>query len=287
MKIAPTLQTVELELISKDQSEPGTLHGSATWLAHGLEIEEAGISLIRDQQSCGNHPMELHQLTLAWRADCLSADIQRFLLGASAFLGDSMVTVAENGGDDGESEADHAEDEVVESGSIPHAITLILPLPLALGWSTCDTYGIGGLADQELCLQIGQANDALHAIHLALADKAILFRNDLCSAIGQAANTQAWGKLKIVDSILKRHAAIYKKCHRALVSLRADEDTLTKYQELMDADLKVTTSVLNPNGSGHRNENLAWFWSMDIPRDTQADDWMSECGDFLPDLFLY
>ena len=287
MKIAPTLRTVELELISKDRSEPGILHGSATWLAHGLEIEEAGISLIRDQQSCGNHPTELHQLTLARRADRLSADIQRFLLGASAFLGDSMVTVAENGGDDGESEADHAEDEVVESGSIPHAVTPILPLPSALGRSTCDAYGIGGLADQELCLRIGQANDALHAIRLALADKAILFRNDLRGAIGQAANTRAWGKLKIVDGILKGHAAICKKCHHALVSLRADEDTLSKYRELMDADLKVTTSVLNPNGSGHRNENLAWFWSMDIPRDTQADDWMSECGDFLPDLFLY
>ena len=99
------------------------------------------------------------------------------------FRSDSMVTVAENGGDDGESEADHAEDEVVESGSILHAITPILPLPSALGRSTCDTYGIGGLADQELCLQIGQANDALHAIHLVLADKAILFRNDLHGAI--------------------------------------------------------------------------------------------------------
>ena len=55
----------------------------------------------------------------------------------------------------------------------------------------------------------------------------------------------------------------------------------------MDTDLKVTISVLNPNGSGHWNENLVWFWSMDIPRDTQADDWMYECGDFLPDLFLY
>ena len=220
MKIAPTLWTAELELMPKDQSEPSKLHGSATWLAHGLEIEEVSISFIRDQQPCGNHPMELHQLTLAWRADHLSADIQRFLLGASAFLGDSMVIVAENGGDNGESEADHAEDEVVESGSILHAITLILPLPSELGQSTCDKYSIGGLVDQELCLQIGQANDALHVICLALADKAIRFCNDLCSAISQATNTWAWGKLKIVDGILKRHA---------LVSLRADEDTLIKY----------------------------------------------------------
>ena len=24
-------------------------------------------------------------------------------------------------------------------------------------------------------------------------------------------------------------------------------------------------------------ENLAWFWTMDIPRDAQESDWMSEC----------
>ena len=134
-----------------------------------------------------------------------------------------------NRGDNGESEADHAEDEVVESGSILHTVTLILPLPSALGQSTCDEYGIGGLADQELCLRIGQANDALHVICLALADKGILFCNDLHSAIGLATNTRAWDKLKIIDGILKRHATIYKKRCCILVSLRADEDTLIKY----------------------------------------------------------
>ncbi|KAF8442797.1 hypothetical protein L210DRAFT_3396998 [Boletus edulis BED1] len=32
-----------------------------------------------------------------------------------------------------------------------------------------------------------------------------------------------------------------------------------------------------PNARGHRNDKLAWFWSMDIPKDTEGSDWMSEC----------
>ena len=50
-----------------------------------------------------------------------------------------------------------------------------------------------------------------------------------------------------------------------MVSLGVEAEVLQRYQALSDVDLRVTTSVLNPNGSGHQNENLAWFWSMDIP----------------------
>ncbi|KAF8430937.1 hypothetical protein L210DRAFT_3416879 [Boletus edulis BED1] len=28
---------------------------------------------------------------------------------------------------------------------------------------------------------------------------------------------------------------------------------------------------------GHQNNKLAWFWSMDIPKDTERSNWMSEC----------
>lgn len=62
-----------------------------------------------------------------------------------------------------------------------------------------------------------------------------------------------------------------------MVMLGADKQTLERYQMLSDAELQVTASVLNPNGSGDRNENLAWFWCVNILRDTDADHWMSEC----------
>ena len=119
--------------------------------------------------------------------------------------------------------------------------------------------------DQELLLRTSQVNDALHTIRLALADKAILFRHDVHQAESQETNTRAWGRIKSVDAVLRRYAAIYRKCCGAMVSLGVEAEVLQQYQALSDADLRVTTSVLNLNGSGHWNENLAWFWSMDIP----------------------
>jgi hypothetical protein len=62
-----------------------------------------------------------------------------------------------------------------------------------------------------------------------------------------------------------------------MVNLGADEDVLTRYQLLKDADLKITAAAAAPNSRGNCNDRLAWFWLMDVPRDTEANDWMSEC----------
>ncbi|KAG9309014.1 hypothetical protein JVU11DRAFT_11130 [Chiua virens] len=123
---------------------------------------------------------------------------------------------------------------------------------------------------------MGQANNALHAICLALVDKAILFRNDVRHASGNVSCSRTWGKVKSVNTILCKYTTIYKKSRSMMLSLGVDQNILNRYRELEDKDLQVTTNVLQPNGSGHREENLAWFWSMDIPRDTDGDHWMSE-----------
>ncbi|KIK73224.1 hypothetical protein PAXRUDRAFT_178977, partial [Paxillus rubicundulus Ve08.2h10] len=73
----------------------------------------------------------------------------------------------------------------------------------------------------------------------------------------------------------------YRKCRKAMVALEADEVLMERYKLLIDQDLKVTTAIYNPNGSVHRMENLAWFWTMDIPRDAQESDWMSECRSYI------
>ncbi|KAF9222496.1 hypothetical protein BS17DRAFT_768080 [Gyrodon lividus] len=51
-----------------------------------------------------------------------------------------------------------------------------------------------------------------------------------------------------------------------------------RYKPLDNKDLKVTTAISDPNGSAHRMADLAWFWTMDIPRDAGESDWMSECS---------
>ncbi|KIK78141.1 hypothetical protein PAXRUDRAFT_62486, partial [Paxillus rubicundulus Ve08.2h10] len=63
---------------------------------------------------------------------------------------------------------------------------------------------------------------------------------------------------------------------RAMISLRADEDTLVWYWALEKDHLKVSTAVLDPNAQGHWDSTLAWFWTMDVQRDAEVNDWMSK-----------
>ncbi|KIK71983.1 hypothetical protein PAXRUDRAFT_800527, partial [Paxillus rubicundulus Ve08.2h10] len=37
---------------------------------------------------------------------------------------------------------------------------------------------------------------------------------------------------------------------------------------------RITSS--DTNARGHRDSTLAWFWTMDVQRDAELNDWMSE-----------
>ena len=34
---------------------------------------------------------------------------------------------------------------------------------------------------------------------------------------------------------------------------------------------------VDPSLLGQRNKTLPWFWTIDVPEDAEANDWMSEC----------
>ncbi|KIK80648.1 hypothetical protein PAXRUDRAFT_158105, partial [Paxillus rubicundulus Ve08.2h10] len=70
---------------------------------------------------------------------------------------------------------------------------------------------------------------------------------------------------------------IYRKCQKVMVALQADETLLRGCELLIDQDIKVTTASSNPNWSVHFMADLTWFLIMDIHRDTQKSDYMSEC----------
>ncbi|KAL4066523.1 hypothetical protein J3A83DRAFT_4189823 [Scleroderma citrinum] len=69
---------------------------------------------------------------------------------------------------------------------------------------------------------------------------------------------------------------MYGWCHNQMMVLGAGPDILDQYRELNRSDLKVSTAVTEPNARGHRGDTLAWFWTMDVPQNTAASDWMSE-----------
>ncbi|KIK72359.1 hypothetical protein PAXRUDRAFT_22081, partial [Paxillus rubicundulus Ve08.2h10] len=107
-----------------------------------------------------------------------------------------------------------------------HAEESHLPFPSSMGRKTCKDLGLDWLAEEELELKKGQANDCLHHLRMALAEKSILFWTELRHASSQTHTTRAWGKINAIELMVKKHVAVYRACQRAMISLRADEDTL-------------------------------------------------------------
>ncbi|KAG1839425.1 hypothetical protein F4604DRAFT_1994190 [Suillus subluteus] len=249
----PTRKQRELQLLASQGQHPrqARRRGAATWLAEGLTIEEAQITLQMDWVDKGRtflsdglgdddiQPMELQLLTLQ---------------------------------DDSQDETDELENDyrVFEPEKV------VIPLPSNLGLGRCAALGVTNLVDQELTLRQGQANDALHNIRVHLADKAVIFQRTVRTTKSQAASTRAWAQVHSVDRAVSINASIYSKCQSQLCKLAADDAVLERYQQLLKEHLKVSTAVADPNSRGQRNNMLAWFWSMDVQGDSNSSDWLNE-----------
>lgn len=68
----------------------------------------------------------------------------------------------------------------------------------------------------------------------------------------------------------------YSQSRHALVRLGAGADVLAKYRVLRDEDTKVSTAVIDVRKPSRAEATLAWFWRMDVQRDTENDSWMAE-----------
>jgi hypothetical protein len=163
------------------------------------------------------------------------------------------------------------------STDAPNAESFRLILPSTLGMETCSAKGKDYLANIELQLRIGQANDALHEIRLALGHKSLLFRTSIRGANSQRKKTRAFKDLASIETIVRSHASIYRLARLAMLKLGASDALLEKYQSLTKEDLKVTTITHDPSITGQRNTHLAWFWQMDISAAASAGSHMEEC----------
>ncbi|KIO04876.1 hypothetical protein M404DRAFT_107717, partial [Pisolithus tinctorius Marx 270] len=122
--------------------------------------------------------------------------------------------------------------------------------------------GLQNLAEMELKLCTGQANDALHGLCLTLADKAAVFWGVVCTAKSYSTKTQAWDMICAINVSVKKQAMIYNRCRDAMVALGTGADILGCYQELHKEDLAVQTVAFSQNAQEHRRTHLPWFWSI-------------------------
>ncbi|KAF8437114.1 hypothetical protein L210DRAFT_3505436 [Boletus edulis BED1] len=252
---APTMQVVELDLlrsVAGGDSFDKSRGRNTTWLSRGLKLEEGQIAFARERRKMGGGQCN-EQLALARRADQLCGDISAFLTEARAYFGngDTDICLSDDGGEGEAVEESADEEEVAEEGiDRERPDQVILPLPSNLGLQRCQGLKMNHLVELELKLRIGQANDALHEIGLPWRIKTGYFKHK-------------FGMPTIMI---------------ALQNLGADNETLQKYKVLEDADLKMkaTASGGNKDARSSRNDHLSWFWSLDVLRDTDRNDWMSE-----------
>lgn len=183
-------------------------------------------------------------------------------------LGDTVGDQSDTDTDDSHC----SEPQITESNAagLPELSPLYLPSSLSADrWAP--------EREKELTLRQGQANDALHNLRIGLGQKSLIFRKQVRVANSQQKKTRAWSELNAIESSVRRYAQIYNKARKAMIRLGADTQLLGRYRILKRSELKASTVIATPNGAGQRNAHLAWFWTMDIQRDTENDNWMEEC----------
>ena len=152
-----------------------------------------------------------------------------------------------------------------------------LALPSTLGMSTCRMRRLQNAVEAECELRVGQANDALQAVRLAIARKAFVFRHQVRHAVNKKHKTRAYTKIQLTDTSLRYHAQLYRQSRDALKQLNAGPELLKRFQELKPEHLKTTTTFIDYRTPGMKHKTLAWFWHLDVQGDSIDDSLMLEC----------
>ncbi|KAG2361663.1 hypothetical protein BDR07DRAFT_1171596, partial [Suillus spraguei] len=252
----------------------------ATWISIGLAIEEAQIALLIEVRRIGRRSMETQRLDIAWQRDHIQGQIDEFTRSALMHLGEGFD--ADDDPDDLNTDIlDDIDDDPADFTETSDAWTnspelTIIPLPSNLRVEHCRRCMAEDLIPLEMSLCEGQANDALHNLHINLCNKAILFRTTVRQAKSQALKTRAWSQVTSVQQAVSLHASIYTKTRKQMIQLEPGPDQLQKYKPLLCEQLKISTAVGNPNAQGQRNESLAWFWSVEVDMEGPENSWNEE-----------
>ena len=92
----------------------------------------------------------------------------------------------------------------------------------------------------------------------------------------QRYKTRAWSEFHSIEANVRHHARIYRKARVAMIKLGASTEDQQKYKVLREEHLKVSTAVVEPNARGQRNTPMSWIWTVDVGRDLEGSQSMTE-----------
>lgn len=139
-----------------------------------------------------------------------------------------------------------------------------IPLPLPSSYSEQRYQGqLAGIAQCELELRIGQANDALHELRVAIAHRSFIFRSRVrknAPTTGYSERLRSYGDAHAIRMTIDHAAKVYSTCRKAMITLGASSTILDKYKVLRKEDLAASTAVVDPNARGQSQAELSWIW---------------------------
>ena len=157
---------LEMEMIHHEQTHSCPT-GAASWIAKVQKVEEAQIILAMDLRSttiCTENP----RLALLCHSEHLHVQVDGLMQCAVRYIGEDLDDLLCHAGQGPNMVSNKAKDDLSHSLGIENVEATMLPLPSYMGGEYVDAYRVRGITDMELELRVGQANNVLHELQLAL-----------------------------------------------------------------------------------------------------------------------
>ena len=156
----------------------------------------------------------------------------------------------------------------------PEKEQIIFPSALAPGEIECQFPT--SVATIEAELRKGQIMDALAGLRLALGEKSLCFRTEVCNANSQRTTHRAWDKVHKFDAEARKCRSTYRHAWRALKLLPIDSKYLQTLCEITDEDLKVAGDLTDEQRFRQRSDTFPRFWRVGEGVNTNSAR-MQEC----------
>ncbi|KAK7681433.1 hypothetical protein QCA50_015525 [Cerrena zonata] len=252
-----------------------TTRGSTSWITMGIRITEQQIELRKEVRKAGKFPTPDQTKKILEKRQSLQQQIDTFKAQSRAFCSltnepdpdPSASTLPDDWEDDPDqpsgTDGTHEEEEILEESSDGReAERVAVPLPSSFGKVACKTR-LQSLAAIELDLRIGQANDALRFLRIAIGQKSFNFRTKFRVGSGNSGyknRLRNYAENHTLQMTIDQAAQVYLSSRRAMETLGASQEILSKFKILTKAHISSSTAVVDPNARGERNNGLSWIW---------------------------
>lgn len=162
---------------------------------------------------------------------------------------------------------------------------LTICLPSHLGIDVCTTHNLNKLVEAERKLRVGQMNDALHRVRVAVGYKSVLYRTTVRHSATHRQKLRSFDDVHLVQADVLASARLYTAARESYTKLykpgKADDDaqlakSLEKYKVLEKADLKANTALIEHSVRGVSRAHLPWFWGLGMDAASRDEGWSGE-----------